>query len=159
MMNKGVVLSINMSEGGVPKWPITDVQVSLSGLQDDRHNDRNGHGGGERAVCLYGVEIIEALQSEGHPISVGTTGENLTLKGIDWGLMVPGARIILGDALVLEISGFTTPCRTIAASFIDGRFVRISEKLYPGWSRVYARVLSEGRVRLEDPVEIIPPPE
>jgi MOSC domain-containing protein YiiM len=159
MSSRGVVISLNISPGGVPKRPVTDVQVSLLGLHNDGHNDTIGHGSAERAVCLYGVEIIEALQREGHPISVGTTGENVTLKGIDWELMVPGARVIVGGDLVLEISGFTTPCRTIAESFIEGKFVRISQKLYPGWSRVYARVLSEGRIRSGDQVEVIPPVE
>jgi MOSC domain-containing protein YiiM len=43
-------------------------------------------------------------------------------------------------------------------SFIEGRFVRIAEKLHPGWSRVYARVLSEGQIRSGDPVEVTLPP-
>jgi MOSC domain-containing protein YiiM len=43
------------------------------------------------------------------------------------------------------------PCKTIKASFIDGKFIRIAQKLHPGWSRVYARVLSEGQIHFGDP--------
>jgi MOSC domain-containing protein YiiM len=65
----------------------------------------------------------------------------------------------LGAEVLLEIVSFTSPCKTIRESFIDGRFARISQKLHPGWSRVYARVLSEGEVRFGDSVELLIPPE
>jgi len=108
---------------------------------------------------VYSLEKIQALQTEGHPIDVGTAGENVTLEGIDWDLVVPGARLRLGESVILEVASFTSPCKTIGESFIDGRFVRISQKLHPGWSRVYARVLSEGEIRCGDSVEVTSPPE
>ena len=125
----------------------------------DAHNDTKSHGGPERAVCVYAIERIRALQAEGHPIDVGTAGENVTVEGIDWDLVVPGARIRLGNEVLLEVASFTTPCKTIRDSFTDGRFVRISQKLHRGWSRVYARVLSEGEIRSGDTVELTSPPE
>ena len=152
----GVVASINSSGGGVPKRRVTDAQVSRLGLLGDTQNDKINHGGTERAVCVYSLERIRALQQEGHPIDVGTAGENITLEGIDWDLVVPGVRLELGDEVVLEVSSFTTPCKTIKASFIDERFVRISQKLHPGWSRVYARVVSEGEIRSGDRAQVIP---
>jgi MOSC domain-containing protein YiiM len=102
------------------------------------------------------MDRISALQREGHPIDAGTAGENVTVEGVDWDLVVPGVRINLGEEVVLEVASFTTPCKTIKASFIDERFVRISQKLHPGWSRVYARVLVEGRIRSGDRVEVVP---
>ena len=152
----GVVASINRSGGGVPKRRVSDAKVSRLGLLEDTQNDKINHGGTERAVCVYSLERIRALQQEGHPIDVGTAGENITLEGIDWDLVVPGVRVRLGDEVVLEVASFTTPCKTIKASFIDERFVRISQKLHPGWSRVYARVLSEGEIRFGDRAEVIP---
>ena len=154
----GRILSINMSHGGVPKRRVGGAQVSLSGLVGDAQNDKKHHGGPERAVCVYSIEIIRSLQAEGHPIDVGTAGENVTLEGIEWSLAIPGAQLRLGDEVLLEIASFTNPCRTIKGSFIDGRFVRIAQKFYPGWSRVYARVLREGQIRFGDPVEVIPAP-
>lgn len=155
----GTLVSINLSGGGVPKRRVGDARVSQLGLQGDAQNDTKHHGGPERAVCVYSLERIHALQSEGHPIDVGTVGENVTLEGIDWDLVVPGVRIRLGGEVLLEVTDFTDPCKTIRESFVDGRFVRISEKVHPGWSRVYARVLSEGEIRFGDPVELAPPPE
>jgi MOSC domain-containing protein YiiM len=152
----GTLVSINVSGGGVPKRRVADAKVSHLGLQNDAHNDTKHHGGPDRAVCLYSLEKIYALQREGHPIDVGTAGENITVEGIDWSLVVPGVHVRLGAEVVLEIASFTSPCKTIRASFSDGKFARISEMLHPGWSRVYARVISEGEIRFGDHVEVIP---
>ena len=54
--------------------------------------------------------------------------------------------------MVLEITRPAPPCRTIAGSFHEGAFTRISDKVHPGWSRLYARVLREGVVRRGDTV-------
>jgi MOSC domain-containing protein YiiM len=133
--------------------------VSLLGLVGDAQNDTKHHGGPERALCLYSLDRIRSLQAEGHPIDVGTVGENVTVEGINWDAVVPGIRLRIGQDVLLEIVSFTDPCKTIRASFIDGKFVRIAQKLYPGWSRVYARVLSEGRIHFGDPVDVAPTTE
>jgi MOSC domain-containing protein YiiM len=158
MNRTGSVVSINISGGRVPKRPVNGATVSASGLQGDAHNDQKHHGGPDRAVCLYSLEVIRALQREGHPIDVGTAGENVTVQGIEWQLVVPGSRIQLGEEVSLEVASFTTPCKTIRESFIDGAFGRISHKVHPGWSRVYARVLAQGEIHDGDSVEVIPPP-
>jgi len=152
----GSVAAINISGGGVPKRRISGAQVSRSGLDNDTQDDKKHHGGPERAVCLYSLERIRSLQTEGHPIDIGTAGENVTVEGIDWDQIVPGVTLGIGDEVLLEIVSFTNPCKTIRASFIAGEFVRIAQKLHPGWSRVHARVLREGQVRFGDPVQVNP---
>ena len=153
----GTVVSLNVSNGGVPKRPVTVARVSRSGLQNDAQNDQKHHGGPEKAVCLYSLERIKGLQAEGHPIRIGTAGENVTVAGLDWDLVVPGSRVRLGERVLLEVASFTNPCRTIKDSFIEGRFGRISQNRHAGWSRVYARVLSEGEIRVGDAVELTAP--
>ena len=155
----GSVAAINISNGGVPKGRISGAQVSRSGLEKDAQDDKEHHGGPERAVCLYSLERIRSLQTEGHPIDIGTAGENVTVEGIDWDRIVPGVTIKIGDQVLLEVASFTNPCKTIRASFIAGEFIRIAQKLHPGWSRVYARVIREGQIRFGDPVEVSPAPE
>lgn len=147
------VHSINRSSGGVPKTPVVSAWVDILGVEGDRQADTKHHGGPDRAVCIYSLEVIEALAAEGHPIGVGTTGENLTVRGVDWGAIQPGLRLRVGGA-ELEVTSFTSPCKTIRYSFIDERYKRISQKLHPGWSRVYARVLSPGSVAVGDTVVI-----
>ncbi|MBA3644850.1 MAG: MOSC domain-containing protein [Gemmatimonadaceae bacterium] len=142
----GKVASINSSGGGVPKRPVLFSNVNTLGLEADRHVSKD-HGGPDRAICIYSLDLIKALRAEGHPIDVGTAGENLTVEGLDWALMRPGAILTVGAEVRLEITSFTPPCKTIKASFLEGNFVRISEKVHPGWSRVYARILTPGEVK------------
>ncbi len=61
----------------------------------------------------------------------------------------------LGEEVLLEITSYTSPCNTIPASFADGQYQRISQKIHPGWSRVYARVLRGGQLRIGQPVELL----
>jgi MOSC domain-containing protein YiiM len=151
----GRVFSINCSEGGVPKLPVPEALVSSFGVFGDSQKNRKYHGGPDRAVCLFSLERIRALQDEGHPIGTGTTGENLTVSGLDWDLVVPGSIIEVGEA-ILEVTDYTKPCRTIRESFKNQKFGRMSQKHHPGWSRVYARVLREGMVRTGDTVSLSP---
>ena len=148
----GTLLSINISKGGVPKQPRPSCLVTAGGLQGDRQRDLEYHGGPTRAVCLYSQDLIDALRAEGHPISAGTIGENFTVSGVQWSEMVPGAQINVGEVRI-ELTDYAVPCNNIAGSFASRRMVRVSQKVHPGWSRLYARVLKEGTVRVGDPVD------
>lgn len=148
---------LSRSRGGVPKLPVPDSVVLVGGLDGDWQKNRKHHGGPDRAVCLYALERIDALRAEGHPITPGAVGENVTTRGLDWVHVVPGVRLQLGTRCVLEITSFTEPCRTIRHAFADGRSERIAQDRHPGWSRVYARVITEGAVRIDDPITILSP--
>jgi MOSC domain-containing protein YiiM len=101
--------------------------------------------------------VIDLLRTEGHPIAPGTTGENITISGVDWTRIRPGVHILLGNETLLEVTAYTAPCKNIAASFIDGDFTRIAQKRFPGRARLYARVLTPGRVGRGDRVRVIEP--
>ncbi|HLY31614.1 MAG TPA: MOSC domain-containing protein, partial [Ktedonobacterales bacterium] len=92
---------------------------------------------------------------EGHSIYPGAAGENITLSGIPLAALVPGVRLALGDEVIAEISGYAAPCDNIADFFIGG-FTRISQKLHPGESRVYARTVREGTIQPGDRVQLLP---
>lgn len=146
---------INLSDGGVPKLPVREAQVTPLGLAGDRQANTKHHGGPKRALCLYALEHITALQGEGHPISPGSAGENLTLAGLDWAQVIPGTRLLLGDEVVVEITRYTLPCAKVAESFIGGETDRIAQEQHPGWSRVYAKVLVPGSLQKGDNVYIL----
>jgi MOSC domain-containing protein YiiM len=57
--------------------------------------------------------------------------------------MVPGVKLRVGE-VDAEVTAYAHPCANLRPYFIDEAFTRISQKLHPGWSRVYARVLSGG---------------
>ncbi len=145
------IVQINISKGGVPKTPVGSARVTLLGLDGDQHNFED-HGGPERAVCLYALERIQSLQAEGHPITPGAVGENLTVAGLDWNKVEPGTHIHIGPQLILEVTRFTVPCNTIQDAFLNHDYGRISQTQHPGWSRVYARVIQEGVVNSGDSV-------
>jgi MOSC domain-containing protein YiiM len=151
----GILLSINTSRGGVPKLPRHEAHVTTAGVEGDRQRDRRFHGGPERAVCLYSFDRIRALQAEGHPISIGQAGENLTVTGVDWTAVGPGARLTIGGVRLL-VTSFTVPCRNLGACFDGGHTARISQKANPGWSRLYACVEQPGFVSIGDPVTFDP---
>lgn len=153
----GRVLQVNVSSGGVPKRPIAEAWVGRLGLEGDGHAEPTEHGGPHRAVCLFAVEAIRRVAAEGHPIAPGSCGENLTTEGLELGRLPVGTRLAVGDRLVLELSKPVTPCKTIAGSFADRRFARLSPELHPADARVYARVLVEGPVRPGDPIRILSP--
>jgi MOSC domain-containing protein YiiM len=146
------VAQINISPGGLPKTAVPQAQLNQEGLQGDAVRNRRVHGGPERAVCLYSLERIEALQKEGHPVFPGAMGENLTVSGLDWDLVKPGMLMRVGESALLEITRFTTPCSSLIPYFIDGSYGRVSQTLHPGWARVYARVLFHGVIRQGDQV-------
>ncbi len=149
------VEQISLSKGGVPKLPVEEAVIGPLGVEGDDHNDKKNHGGPDRALCLYSLEVVQALQAEGHPIAPGNTGENVTITGLEWEEVVPGVRLHLGSDVLVEVTAYTTPCDTNIAYFKDGDFTRMGQKQHPGWSRVYARVLSGGTLRPGDPVEVV----
>lgn len=153
----GRVFQINTSPGGVPKRAVRSAEVGPLGLDGDGVNHPKIHGGPDRAVCLWSLERILALQAEGHPVFPGAAGENLTLAGLEWERLAPGDVLAVGAALRLEVASYVTPCRTIAPFFAGGAFRRISAERHPGWARLYARVISAGTVRAGDPVRVVAP--
>lgn len=153
----GRIVQINVSAGGVPKRPVPRARVTRLGIEGDRHRNAQLHGGPDRALCLFSIEQIEALQAEGHPVEPGTLGENLTLAGLDWARVQPDDVFRLGEEVLIQVTRFTSPCLNVRPAFLDGAYSRVSQKQHPGWSRVYARVLGPGAIAAGDPVARLTP--
>lgn len=151
----GYIYQLNCSDGGVPKLPVREAQLTPTGLVGDRQAHTRFHGGPQRALCLYALEQIRALQAEGHPIFTGSVGENVTVAGLVWSSLTPGMRLALGDEVVVELSSYTAPCKSIKGSFSDGRFERISQKTHAGESRLYARVIRTGKLAVGQAVRVL----
>jgi MOSC domain-containing protein YiiM len=149
------IYQINVSDGGVPKHPVLEAVIATTGVVGDRQENLKFHGGPDRALCLYSQELIERLQDEGHAIEAGSSGENLTLSGLDWEKLKPGDQLQVGPEVQIEIMSYTTPCEKNARWFRDGDYKRVSHKKNPGWSRLYAKVLREGLVRPGDAVTVM----
>lgn len=153
----GRVLQVNVSPGGVPKHPVERAWIGRFGVEGDRQRHDTVHGGPHRAVALLGIEAIERVQADGHPIYPGSVGENLTTFGIELSRLPVGTRLAIGEQAVLELSSSAGPCNLIAESFRGGKSGRISILTHPDDSRMYARTLIEGEVRPGDAIRILPP--
>ncbi|MEK6280254.1 MAG: MOSC domain-containing protein [Acidobacteriota bacterium] len=142
----GRIFQLNVSPGGVPKTAVREATVDELGMSGDDHRFPDIHGGPERALCLFSLDRILELQEEGHPIFPGAVGENVTISGLDWSKLEPGTKLALGDEVLVEVTSYTSPCNTIQDYFIDGKYQRISQRVYSGYSRIYVRVLKSGKL-------------
>lgn len=152
---RGRVVALHRSGGGVPKRPVSAVEVTSGGVEGDAQHDRRNHGRPFQALCLWGSEVIDALRAEGHPVAPGLAGENVTISGIPWSGLRPGARVQLGSVLA-EISSYATPCAKNAPWFLHGDHRRMDQDRHPGWSRLYAWVRRPGRIAVDDAVVVEP---
>lgn len=142
--------SIQISAGGVPKTAVPRAKVCSAGIHGDGHQYEH-HGGPTRALCLYSLEPIESLAAEGHLITPGAIGENLTITGLDWERVAPGQKIMFADPVtrairpvMATVTEYATPCKKIRNLFKDGYMKRVSAVDHPGWARAYASVKGSG---------------
>lgn len=134
--------------------PMRSAEINTLGITVDDQIHTKVHGGPDRALCLFGLDVLMALQSEGHPIYGGSIGENVLISGLEWKGLRLGDKLRLGEVEV-ELTSYANPCNQIADSFSDGNSKRVKADLHPGWSRIYCRILKEGKIRVGDVVETI----
>jgi hypothetical protein len=151
---EGTVAACWTSGGGVPKTAVERLAVTHAGAVGDRQADRRHHGRPFQAVCLWSTEVIDAFRAQGHPLAPGLAGENITVTGLHWAQVRPGAQIRVGEVL-LEVSSHAVPCKKNRDWFLDGRFDLMHHKHGPV-SRMYAIVLEPGEVRTGDTVVLEP---
>lgn len=140
----GRLLGIFASNGGVPKLPVESAQIDINGIVGDACNDKKHHGGPMKAICVLENELLVKLQSEGHPIHPGTTGENILVEGYN---LEFGKVFDVGEVR-LEVVSDATPCWKIADSFTEGDYSRMSNEKYPGDTRWYCKVLNTGVISI-----------
>ena len=114
-----------------------------------------------RQVHLIHAELHVELRALGFDVAPGDMGENITTRDIDLLALPVGAKLHLGEAAVVEVTGLRNPCVQLdrfrkglmAATLArdpDGNLVRKAG--------VMAIVLASGDVRAGDPTRIALPP-
>lgn len=151
---QGTVTQLSASKGGVPKLSLDSVEVDFRGVVGDVQGTRNHHGRPWQALCLYSEEIINDFRAQGHPITRGSAGENITVEGLNWADVRPGVRLRIGTVLA-DVQAYATPCRHNAQWFSDGDFNRMSIDR-GAVSRVYATVREPGRIAAGDVITLEP---
>ncbi len=133
------VISINISQGGVPKLPVESLYISKQGLEGDGH-DHAKHYRLTQAVCLQDIEQLEKLAAMGYPLGPGTAGENLTVKGLDVNGLPVGTLLEFTGGVVLEITRARPTC------YVMDRIHPTLKDDATGCHGMYARVLVPGRL-------------
>jgi MOSC domain-containing protein YiiM len=145
----GVITQINISDGGMPKLPVTQAMVTVHGVAGDRQRNLKFHGGPNRAVCLYSEELYEWLRESCNVnVTAGQIGENFTTRGLDLGALQPGDRLRAGEC-VIEITKARVPCHQLKMWDED------LPELIVGRSGWVAKVIEEGHVRAGNAIEKI----
>lgn len=108
-MNLPQVISINISNGGVPKLPVKEIYVKLSGLEGDGHNHEK-HYRPTQAVCIQDIEKLEELSTLGYPSAPGAMGENLTVKNLHVNSLPIGSILEFSGGTILEITRSRPTC-------------------------------------------------
>ena len=140
------VHQVSLSDGGVPKLAVPAAQVTVEGLTGDRQRNRKtmvdqiG-----QSVCIRWRSSRRCVRRAIPSVPV-RLANNLTITGLDWARLKPGDRLTIGAHLHLEIMSYTAPCRLNGQWFKDGNSERMAQEAHPGWSRLYARVLVEGKM-------------
>jgi MOSC domain-containing protein YiiM len=147
---QGVLVQVNVSNGGMPKLPIESARVTRDGVGTDWQKNRKYHGGPDRAVCLFSEELYAWLHEQGvEGLFNGAIGENFTTRGLDLMRLNAGDLLRVGGRCVIELTDVREPCRQLKKW--DARF----PKLIVGRSGWLAKVVVEGEVSAGDPVEVV----
>lgn len=144
-----VLVQINISQGGMPKLPVAEAQVTFNGIVGDRQRTPKIHGGPDRAVCIYSEELYQWLNEQGVPVAAGQIGENFTTRGLDLSFLKRGDRLRVGTCII-EITKVRTPCYQLKKWDADLPEIIIGRS---GWM---AKVIEEGTVRPGDAIKQIP---
>ena len=152
---RGTVIQINSSTGGVPKSAVDTATIGWRGLVGDVQKTRLHHGRPWQALSLWSADVIDRFASDRHPVAAGGVGENLTLRSIDWAALRAGTVLDIGKVRC-QLTSPAVPCSKIAANFTDREISLVDHNINPGNSRWYAAVIRPGTITISDAVTVSP---
>jgi MOSC domain-containing protein YiiM len=115
-----------------------------------------------RQVHLIHAELHEELRAKGFIVSAGQMGENITTQGVALLGLPAGARLCLGAAAVVEVTGLRNPCVQLdriqpglmAATLGRDECGNLVRK-----AGIMGIVIAGGEVRPGDPIRVKLPPQ
>ena len=110
-----------------------------------------------RQVHLIHAELHDELNASGFEVSAGDMGENVTTRGVDLLALPRGARLRIGEEVVLELTGLRNPCAQLDA-FQHGLMKAVLDRDEEGnlvrKAGVMSVVLVGGEVRVDDLIRV-----
>ena len=138
------VFRLSISEvKGQKKTNVSSVNVTSEGIEGDAHS------GTARALSLLPYESFDEYAHLALDIHPGAFGENITTVGMDFSRLTVGTKLALGDNVVIEIIQVGKECH----SDCDIKQV-VGDCIMPRQG-LFARVLTEGKVREGDSIRIV----
>lgn len=111
-----------------------------------------------RQVHLIHAELFEELAEAGFAVEPAQMGENVTTRNLDLLGLPRGARLRLGPAALIEVTGLRNPCVQIDRNIGPGAMAATLERADDGTlvrkSGVMAIVLEGGDVRSGDAIVV-----
>lgn len=171
---EGRVQAVHRSDRhGVRKQSVDEIRLLAGiGVEGDvhagatvKHRSRASRSPAKpnlRQVHLIAGELHEELAERGFRVRPGEMAENVTTRGLDLLALPAGARLALGDAAVVELTGLRNPCRQleeIADGLMEAVLDRDEEGELVRKAGVMAVVLTGGLVRPGDRIRVALPPE
>lgn len=113
-----------------------------------------------RQVHLIAAELLDELVERGFRVTPGALGENVTTRGVDLLALPTGARLQLGPAALIEVTGLRNPCVQLDR-FQNGLQRAVLDRTAAGElvrrAGVMAVVLRDGVVRPGDSISLTLP--
>ncbi|MCJ7594713.1 MAG: MOSC domain-containing protein [Desulfobacterales bacterium] len=126
------------------------VQVDEALIVKDHGLGGDAHAGPwHRQVSFLAAEEIEKSRSNGLDVTFGDFAENIATEGIDWKTIPVGTRVVLGDAVIVEITQIGKECHKKCAIYYQA-----GDCIMPR-EGVFARVVEGGPIRCEDPIRFL----
>jgi MOSC domain-containing protein YiiM len=140
------LVAVSVSENkGMRKTNVDQAMVEVdSGIKGDAHA-----GPWHRQVSLLALESIEKMQKLGLNVKAGDFAENLTTEGIDLLALPVGARLKVGDSVILEVTQIGKVCHERCAIYYQaGDCVMPKEG-------IFTKVLTGGNLSPGDRITIL----
>jgi len=110
-----------------------------------------------RQVHLIHEELLDELCAGGFQVASGVIGENITTRGIDLLALPRGARLHIGDAAIVGVTGLRDPCRQMN-DYQPGLMAAVLGRDEQGnlirKAGIMGVVLAGGEVRAGDPIRV-----
>jgi MOSC domain-containing protein YiiM len=169
----GIVMAVSSSPAHTMRKPNRDAIRLLAGLgiegdahlgETVKHRSRVRRDPTQpnlRQVHLIHAELHDELAVEGLAVLPGEMGENVTTRGLDLLGLPVGARLLLGESAVVEVTGLRNPCTQLDGVRQRLMAATLDRDEHGGLVRkagVMSVVVAGGDVYPGDPIRVELPP-
>lgn len=109
----------------------------------------DAHAGTEREVSLLAIESIEKMRKMGVDVGPGDLAENLTTENIELVSLPIGAKLKIGDEILVEVTQIGKECHSNCEIF-----KQVGTCLMPT-EGIFVKILTGGEVRKGDSISIM----